>query len=82
MPGFDGTGPMGQGPFSGRGMGYCAVRVNPPAPDPGYPGTSVYPGTYARAGYVFPGFFRGRGRGFQSGFWPGGRGRGGRRRRW
>ena len=23
MPGFDGTGPIGQGPGSGRGMGYC-----------------------------------------------------------
>ena len=25
MPGFDGTGPMGLGPLTGRGMGYCAV---------------------------------------------------------
>ena len=24
MPGFDGTGPRGQGPFSGGGRGYCA----------------------------------------------------------
>lgn len=24
MPGFDGTGPMGQGPLTGRQMGYCA----------------------------------------------------------
>ena len=24
MPGFDGRGPMGQGPMSGRGMGPCA----------------------------------------------------------
>ena len=23
MPGFDGNGPKGQGPMSGRGMGYC-----------------------------------------------------------
>jgi hypothetical protein len=23
MPGFDGTGPRGMGPMSGRGMGYC-----------------------------------------------------------
>ena len=25
MPGFDGTGPMGQGPMSGGGFGYCAT---------------------------------------------------------
>lgn len=24
MPGFDGTGPLGQGPRTGRGLGYCA----------------------------------------------------------
>jgi hypothetical protein len=27
MPGFDGTGPQGQGPMTGRGEGYCAVRL-------------------------------------------------------
>ncbi len=26
MPGFDGTGPMGGGPMTGRGMGFCAGR--------------------------------------------------------
>jgi hypothetical protein len=30
MPGFDGTGPRGRGPFTGRGEGYCAIRL--PAP--------------------------------------------------
>ena len=25
MPGFDRTGPQGQGPRTGRGMGYCAA---------------------------------------------------------
>lgn len=25
MPGFDGTGPMGYGPMTGRGFGYCRV---------------------------------------------------------
>jgi hypothetical protein len=24
MPGRDGTGPLGKGPMTGRGMGYCA----------------------------------------------------------
>jgi hypothetical protein len=31
MPGFDGTGPRGLGPFTGRGEGYCAVVL----PEPG-----------------------------------------------
>ena len=25
MPGYDGTGPRGRGPFTGRGMGFCAM---------------------------------------------------------
>ena len=25
MPGFDGTGPRGEGPLTGRGEGYCTV---------------------------------------------------------
>jgi len=29
MPGGDGTGPMGMGPMTGRGMGYCASLVTP-----------------------------------------------------
>ena len=28
MPGFDGTGPLGQGPMTGRGMGYCVLRIS------------------------------------------------------
>lgn len=31
MPGYDGTGPNGQGPMTGRGMGYCTG-----APGAGY----------------------------------------------
>ncbi len=27
MPRFDGTGPRGEGPFTGRGEGYCVVRL-------------------------------------------------------
>jgi hypothetical protein len=27
MPRFDGTGPRGQGPMTGRGEGYCAVKI-------------------------------------------------------
>lgn len=29
MPGGDQTGPMGQGPISGRGMGYCSGSEQP-----------------------------------------------------
>lgn len=29
MPGGDRTGPMGQGPMTGRGMGYCTGNVQP-----------------------------------------------------
>jgi len=28
MPGFDGTGPMGQGAMTGGGKGYCAMPAN------------------------------------------------------
>jgi len=28
MPGFDGTGPFGQGPMTGRGMGYCVLKIS------------------------------------------------------
>jgi Family of unknown function (DUF5320) len=27
MPGFNGTGPRGMGPITGRGMGYCVVPL-------------------------------------------------------
>lgn len=27
MPGFDGTGPLGRGPLTGRGRGYCVVKL-------------------------------------------------------
>lgn len=29
MPGLDKTGPMGQGPMTGRGMGSCNQQLNP-----------------------------------------------------
>jgi hypothetical protein len=50
MPGFDGTGPMGQGSMTGRGMGYCAVPVNQPvsALGPVAPATTPY---YPAAAY-------------------------------
>ena len=40
MPGFDGTGPRGLGPMTGRGEGYCAIVL--PSP-----GTAKAPYGYA-----------------------------------
>ena len=59
MPGGDGTGPMGRGPMTGRGLGLCA----------GYSS----PGYTANSGYG-RGFGRGWGRGFGRGYWGRGRG--------
>jgi hypothetical protein len=51
MPGFDGTGPRGQGPMTGRAEGFCALRIpdSGGAPDgyAGLQGTPVGPGTPA-----------------------------------
>jgi len=61
MPGFDGTGPFGQGPRTGGGFGFC-----PPTAGPYYYGQPVVYGV-GRGGLP-----RGGGRGFTFG---GGRGR-------
>ena len=98
MPGFDGTGPRGLGPMTGRGEGYCAITLPSPgtarAPSAqnrpyGYAGQAGVPVTLAAAPYApAPYFLGGRprlGRRFLRGR---GRGRGpaprsGRgRRRW
>jgi hypothetical protein len=73
MPFGDGTGPMGLGPMTGRGAGFCAGFGRPgfASPMPGYP----YPYGY---GYLTPGWPR-RGYGFGRGF---GRGLGRGWRRW
>jgi len=63
MPGGDRTGPMGAGPMTGRGAGYCAGYNMPGYMNP------VWGNNYARGG----GFGRGFGRGFGMGY---GRGRG------
>jgi len=36
MPGFDGTGPCGQGPITGFGMGCCIVPLNSPEQEVSY----------------------------------------------
>ena len=33
MPGFDGTGPLGQGPMTGRGQGFCILTSSKENPD-------------------------------------------------
>jgi len=60
MPGFDRTGPLGQGPMTGRGLGYCN-----PTTRRYLPGQPLY--GLGRGGIPWGG---GRGRGF-----GGGRGR-------
>jgi hypothetical protein len=42
MPGFDGTGPMGMGPMTGGGRGFCAVPLRPAWP------------AYAGTGFAMP----------------------------
>ncbi|AQQ70312.1 hypothetical protein SMSP2_00656 [Limihaloglobus sulfuriphilus] len=59
MPGFDRTGPMGQGPMTGRGLGLCTGAVRPGA---GYGYGFGYGRGYGR------GFGRGMGRGFGRGY--------------
>ena len=53
MPGFDGTGPMGMGPMTGGGRGFCALPV-------GQAGNRAFIGR-------FPG--RGGGRGRRNWYW-------------
>jgi hypothetical protein len=48
MPGFDGTGPQGQGPMTGRGEGYCAMGI-PQSGEPSY-GYAGLQGTPVRLG--------------------------------
>jgi hypothetical protein len=93
MPGFDGTGPGGMGPLTGRGMGFCVLPQPSPAGVPYAPGALATPGAPLPAAWGFaPAWWRagvwgfgrrgGRGRGFGRGFGRGwGRG-GGRGRRW
>jgi hypothetical protein len=60
MPGFDGTGPRGRGPMTGRGEGYCALVLPEPGRVPyGYAGLQGRPvgsggpvAPPARAGFV------------------------------
>jgi len=45
MPGFDGTGPLGQGPMTGRGLGFCVLTSSKENPDQvkGFTGLQAVP---------------------------------------
>ena len=45
MPGYDGTGPNGLGPITGRGTGYCLIKLSESSGEPakGFAGRSGYP---------------------------------------
>ncbi len=59
MPGGDETGPMGQGPFTGRGLGNCLAYGIP-----ALAGAAAFFGFGRKRGW----FGRGAGRGFGAGF--------------
>jgi hypothetical protein len=87
MPRFDGTGPQGLGPMTGRGAGYCAMALPSPgtANVPyGYAGLAGVPlrpyGAYPAYGRPRLGAWVGRGAGYGRGRSIA-RGRGGRRGR-
>jgi hypothetical protein len=85
MPRFDGTGPGGEGPLTGRGEGYCAVPLGGPGAPPygvaGLEGRPVSSTVPARRWYRPSTWFgRGIGRGLGRGYGRG-RGRGARRGR-
>lgn len=62
MPGRNGTGPLGRGPMTGRGMGNCGGRTADAVY--GYAGGPGFGGGFGRG--------RGRGRGFGAGLGCGG----------
>ena len=63
MPGFDGTGPLGQGQFTGGGRGYCVMPLdynNNNKPFSGFAGFKnyqvniPYPNTQADSSFINP----------------------------
>jgi hypothetical protein len=45
MPGFDGTGPVGMGPMTGGGRGFCGIRI---------PGYLHHAHGFRRMPYMYP----------------------------
>jgi len=66
MPRGNGTGPMGQGPMTGRGLGFCAGYDMPGYTQPGFSGRGFGQGVW-NAGFGRGGMRRGMGRGFGPG---------------
>ena len=54
MPGFDGTGPMGMGPMTGGGRGFCSPRGIRAAGAYGFPRWTGYAYPYYGPGPFFP----------------------------
>jgi hypothetical protein len=87
MPRFDGTGPRGGGPMTGRGEGYCVLELpGPGQPSRGYAGLEGMPvhleppaaelgQSPSATAWLLPAFGRRRG-------WSARRGRGRRFSRW
>ena len=56
MPGFDGTGPMGMGPMTGGGRGFCSPwGIGAAQRTYGFPGLTGHAYPYYRQGAFFPG---------------------------
>ena len=80
MPGFDGTGPQGRGPMTGKGMGFCVLKEpkDKTGQVEGFVGIQGMPVSQYGQSYatVRPMHGRGLGRGFGCGRgFRGGRGR-------
>jgi len=54
MPGFDGTGPMGIGPMTGGGRGFCSPRGRGAARTYGFPRWTGYAYPYYSPGPFVP----------------------------
>jgi len=76
MPGFDGTGPQGRGPMTGKGMGFCVLKEskNKPGQVEGFVGIQGMPVNQDSYGSSYIAAQPMYGRGFRRGF-RGGRGR-------
>ena len=57
MPSFDGTGPLGQGPMTGRGQGFCVLTTSKESPGQveGFVGINGKPVGKMNEGFRFPG---------------------------
>jgi hypothetical protein len=62
MPAFDGTGPRGGGPMTGRGRGFCSTTRSAYGPQQNW-GSSYRGSSYGRGFGRGPGFRRGFGAG-------------------